>query len=318
MSSAYYHWKVKCATDGLYYTIITTSDSEPTICPDNSAHSVVADSGLIQKVVEIDDKKLSHEDGRQVVSIGKFPDYYNPAFTGESDDFANGVKYGGERLVFEHADGSPAETTTVLRFVEPITMMGGEVRAYATNADDYMTVKTVAPATPKTANGSSTGNCNLYDVTGGGHHMLIPAPGNGAYDVDLTAPINANLAGSAGQPTFVSEAVPVPAWETDGVTPNGYWDWNELTGEITPNYQGTGYYNLFDFQIGLITFMNKWCLYSGSPTIEFVYNGTVDHRGGMVLPQWEIHMITTRASSHDPSDPPVFISVGLITARRNS
>jgi hypothetical protein len=46
---------------------------------------------------------------------------------------------------------------------------------------DYATFRLYAPATTITPNGSNEGNCNVHPTYG----ILIPAAGDGAYDIDL-------------------------------------------------------------------------------------------------------------------------------------
>ena len=317
MSDIYHHWKVKCSVDSNFYETITVNDTEPTICPDNSLHSVVANSGIVTKKVPIGDKKLSLEDGRTVVSLGKFPDYYNPCFTSYSDDFANGTRLDGENMIYEWADGASATNTVDIRFIEPVTILGGYLYSNNANKSDYINFDCIAPATQTSVNLTTTGNCNLVAL-GVGKNIIVPAAGNGTHDVDITSAINVNLAGGPGQPTLVTAAVPVPAFESDGVTPNGYWDWDEITGAITVNATGTGYYNLFDFEINLSTYVNKVCVYGGDSTVPFAHPFIIDdHRGGHFIPQWKCVLTTTRDASHDVSDPAVFYSVILRIARRN-
>jgi hypothetical protein len=82
-----------------------------------------------------------------------------------------------------------------------------------------------APATATTSGGGS-GNCNRVP-TGLGFDVIVPSPGHGAYNVDLTT------------------AVPVPS-----DTQTGYWDANYETGVITASANpGHAMFNLLTTEL---------------------------------------------------------------------
>ena len=317
--STVYIWNVKCDTDGLFYKGYTESEEKPTVCPNDASHGVVAEDTYLIKFVRETSLKLNNanEDGRVIVSPGMFPDYMNPYFTSEGDDFNNGSRGGGTLLTMSHSDGSPVENVTEIRFVDYVQILGGHVRCQNANLDDYLSFDCIAPATPApVANGGSTGNCNLVAVAPGAN-IIVPAPGDGAYDVDLTSPANANLAGNAGQPVLVTQATPVPSYDDDGSL-TGYWNWDRATGTITPSYTGEGGYNLYDFQITLSRYIHKLCVYSDGAGAVFKQKIGVFHRGGPLLPHWICRLYTTRASSHAPADPDIIYTVVMSIARKNS
>lgn len=317
MTDTIYIWNAKCDTDNMFYKAYTEDENAPTVCPNNAAHGVVVNDTYLIRKISAGFKKLTNadEDGRLIVSPGLFPDYMNPYHTSEGDDFDNGVRGGGDRLVLKHADGASVENITEIRFIDYIQMLGGGIRVYNSNADDYVSFDCYSPATTTTPNGGGTGNCNLV-ATGYGFNIIIPAPGDGAHDVDLTTPVNANLAGSMGQPILVTAATPVTAVDEENVHV-GYWDWDRKTGAITPNYTGSGGYNLYDAQITLSRYVNRVCVYNGDNT-AFVLDLRIEHRGGPFLPHWVCRLYTTRASSHAGSDPPVFYAVNMVVARAKS
>ena len=100
--------------------------------------------------------------------------------------------------------------------------------------EDTFSAIAILPATPCTPNGGGTGNANKVPI-GGGANLIVPAAGDGAWDVDLET------------------AVPVPAdsidHETGAIVAAGYWDCNYYTGVVTPSATpGSAKFYLFDFE----------------------------------------------------------------------
>lgn len=313
--TTWYEWKVQCSTDFGWYVVMTKNKTPPTVCPDNSEHMVVPGEEYIISTLSNENPKLEdvNEDGRIKISPGLFPDYMNPYFASQCDNIITGTRGDGTRLVASYADGASTENVLNIQFIDYVQILGGTIRVANANIDDYISLDCYAEATAVTVNVGGTGNCNLYDM-GGGANMIVPAAGDGTHDVDLEEPLNANLAGSPGQPTLVTKAVPVPAVEEDG-TPIGYYDWDRKTGAITPN-PGKGGYYLFNFPFVLSRYINKMAVYSGNEV--FKHDTSIFHRGGPVLPQWKCRIYATRASSHAPADPPVIYTFILNIARKYS
>lgn len=317
--TTWYEWNVKCATDGLFYKTITKTDIEPTVCPNNAAHSVVVGSGLIISKLSQPETRLNStdDDGRIIVSPGLYSDFLNQYFTSESDDIANGLRGGGEKFMKSLANGSAETVTTEYRFIDYTQLLGGTIRVYGSNPDDTFSVDVYVTATPTTPNLTNTGNCNLLDL-GGGANIILPANGNGACNVDLTSPENVNVGGGplATSPVLITQAAPVPATKEDG-SPEGYWNWSRLTGQITPAPNGDGGYNLYDFPMTLSKYVNKLSVYGG-PGNYFKQDLLLNHRGGPCLPHWRIRTYCTRASSHATTDPPVVYTATFVVARKYS
>jgi len=92
--------------------------------------------------------------------------------------------------------------------------------------EDEVSIYIKFPATTDfSENGGGTGNCNLYPI-GGPYNAIVPAAGDGGYDVDL------------------DKAVPVP-------DSSGVWVVNEKTGVIQPYMGDTGD---FDVKCSLLDF----------------------------------------------------------------
>lgn len=116
---------------------------------------------------------------------------------------------------------------------DPVWVAGGKLKYVNAKLGDQVNFVIYAPATPITPNGANTGNCHLV------YGVLIPAAGNGAYDVDL------------------STAVVIPTQSGTG----GYWDYTMPTnmrgrGTIAPaTTPGLGSYHLIPVRLNLTRFV---------------------------------------------------------------
>lgn len=314
MEVALTQYRIYC-TDGDGY-LEQWLDHEPTCCFLNPAHAIDASQTVIKKT--IGKKELvTDDDNRLVVAPSLMPDTYTGQFMGLGDDYANGVRGGGSRVFASMDSGGASESTMIAYTIDVVLALGCKVSAHGGNWDDYFSIIVVAPASPVVANGSTTGNCNLVPV-GAGKNIIIPNPvGNGTHDVNLTEPMNANLAGP--DPVFISKVVPVPAEDISGniTTYNGYWDYNEATGEITPSPTVTGKYNLFDFEIPLVRWVNKWPIWTEGG-VMYEHEFFIHNKGAKLLPHWYLAITTTRAASHDVLDPPVKYMFSFYVARKRT
>lgn len=146
--------------------------------------------------------KPKQSDGSPFVSPCMFPSGVYLYITGCGDDEAVGD---GDLLHLESEEAG--DTPFVFGFVDWVLIAGGA--AYATGAQpgDWMRFEVYCPATPVTPNPNNTGNCNIVNPPG----IIVPAAGDGAYDLDL------------------AQANPV-------LTPlhDGFWDW-----DFSPTGRGT-------------------------------------------------------------------------------
>lgn len=312
-------WRIKSVGDGLFYQVWTTEGTEPVYISFNGTHAVVPGSGSIINFVKASAPRLTQEDGRLMMAPVVYPDYLNPFYTSSGDDFDNGMRGGGMESACACAyDGTTTSHERVLRFVDFMHIIGGVLTVSNGNFNDRMNTFVEADATSVTVNGTNEGNCILFDVSGGYdiYHIIIPVtPGTGTHDVDLTTPVNLNLAGPS--PIFVSQAVPVPGYGWDGMTPEGFWEWRESTGEITPCLEQNGRFNLYDFPITLTKYINEIVCSTGIPNTSYTVNLTVNHRSGPFLPQWKLRITYTTDESHDVGDT-VYYNTVITSARRKT
>lgn len=156
---------------------------------------------------------------------------------GAGDDATNGRGAGQE---FNASRATQGESVVEWAFNDLVYLAGGGASFVGAELGDWASLETVAPATAVTPNGSNTGNCNVVDG------VIVPAAGNGAYDVDLAT------------------AVPVPAITDDGY--NGYWEWDYPVvgkGTISVGAPGTAHFHLIAAEVKLVRFANKLQLLGG-------------------------------------------------------
>jgi hypothetical protein len=143
-------------------------------------------------------------------------------------------------------------------FNDWILIAGGGIIFQGAQVGDYLTFQVYCPATPVTPNLTNTGNCNV--VSG----VIVPAAGNGSYNVDLTL------------------ANPI-------LTPskNGYWEWdfpNTGRGNVAAGVPGEAGAQLVAADVPLAQFANRYQLL-GSGIVDFTIPAI---QPKICLPHWKI------------------------------
>jgi hypothetical protein len=143
-----------------------------------------------------------------------------------ADDIGEGTFFGKS-----HASSGWCDPI-VWGYRDPIWIAGGKLKYTGASLGDLVDFVIFAPETPITPNGGNTGNCNV--VFG----VIVPATGDGAYDVDL------------------DEAVVVPTQTGTG----GYWSYAMPTnmrnhGTVTASAPGQGAYHLVPARVNLVRFV---------------------------------------------------------------
>ena len=156
--------------------------------------------------------------------IGAGDDVGSPPGRGEGPRF---------RVDFEAAE-VPATKTIEFQFSEPIEVHDGQIQwtdPANWGPDDDFSLGVRCPATGAIANGGGTGNANKVPSGIPGVNILVPAAGDGAWDVDL------------------AKAVPVSI-KTDTNDDTGFWDVVYNTGEIKPSATpGAARWHLLDQEV---------------------------------------------------------------------
>lgn len=206
-------------------------------------------------------------DGKPVFLPNIFPGPVLLYYAGSADHATNGRGAGD---LFWISSTQAEDKTQEFQFNDWVYLAGGFLRFAGAVCGDWVSMKLYAPATPVTP-ASGDGNCNI--VSG----ILVPAAGNGAYNVDLT------------------QAVPVPAQaastgDNEG-SANGYWDWDEpqtgkgtVTASATP---GAAKWHLVPAQIDLARFVSKMGL-SGDGSMNTTIPAIKPKK---ILPHWKIQVL---------------------------
>lgn len=206
----------------------------------------------------------------------------------------DGVATRGDGQQFNASRSTNGDTVVEWSYIDWVYAAGGGIFWQNGQVGDWASMQITAPASSVTPNGGGTGNCNLVPIPGG--NLIVPAPGNGSYDVDLAT------------------AVPIPTYIEEGQPGTGYWEWstpNTGSGTITPSpTPGQGAYNLFDFSRLLVRFVNRFQLV-GTDRVNLTVPAIRPKR---ILPQWKLSVVLhNEAGGHD-----IVIQWYLMTARNTS
>lgn len=98
---------------------------------------------------------------------------------GEGDDIAATPQTVGGGQAFEASCSTADDCVVEWSYRDPVWIAGGSFRFQGAQMGDKVSFVIYAPATAVVANVGGTGNCNLVGA------VIVPAAGNGAYDVDL-------------------------------------------------------------------------------------------------------------------------------------
>lgn len=176
-------------------------------------------------------------DGRpifQPVTLGSGQWHY---WHGQGDDVTSDPPVLGGGQAFEASLATAGDLPVTWIYRDPVWIAGGTLKYQGAQIGDHVSFVIYAPATEITpSDGGNTGNCHLV------YGVLIPAAGNGAWNVDLET------------------AVPVPT--SDFEPYSGYWDYalpNEMRGRgtITPGVPGKAKYHLIPARMDLDRFVSK-------------------------------------------------------------
>lgn len=195
--------------------------------------------------------------------------------TSRGDDLVNQKRGRGPKLAHKFDDVTrtePEEKSVEIQFMEQVQLHDGHIDLavpanWDITADEWELSVTMA-ANTVTPNVGNTGNCNLVDM--GGYNAIVPAAGDGAYDVDLAT------------------AVPLPST-------GGGWDYDYFHDALTfPRDPSSTNWALLD--IPYEVFVQIAVNVPASPTGVFDFDAYDAQR---ISPRWKIKF-TVRKSSNGP------------------
>lgn len=225
---------------------------------------------------------ITTPDGRHISSINKIPAGYTVSPTGTADDISNGSYGGGVAL---KTDGTDANSKIVdFQVLDHYYALGGRAYWEGADMDDCVHATLMAPASS-----GLTEQAGDYDkvevVPSSGLHVIVPnpTPGNGQWDMDLSATLNANVS--------ILAATPVPQ---AGNT--GWFDYDSDTNVLSVNSSQEGGYNLYDFDVSLFKFAQDVWGQKGDGTALFESS---DVLGKLLYNSWVIRfqLFTSKGAS---------------------
>lgn len=221
-----------------------------------------------EPVAEPEDMRRA--DGRLVVDPVSWAPEDRLYLCGRGDDIDGGLR--GKGPLFEIESTETGDTSLTTQFIDDVVLKGGKAFCEGGKLTDNVDFEAMADATVVSSN-PGAGNCNLSPI-GGGANIIVPAVGDGDYDVTL------------------SNAIPIPAKNSNG-EPNGYWNRDSSGNPTAAPVAGKGRYNLFDFGLVLTRHVAGVPLLSGGILVL----GDNQAKPSAILRQWKL-----RCTMHHVSD----------------
>jgi hypothetical protein len=228
-------------------------------------------------------------DGKPFVLPNSFPGEVLLNFAGCSDGATNrfeGTLFGLQKT------GIGDEVFTV-DLLDGIFLAGGHVDWSGGAWGSYVYMELGAPAsTTKAPAVAGQGNCNKVQVAAGAY-IIVPAAGNGQYDLDTI--------------------VPIPAYNDETNAQTGYWTYSEPwlgKGTVTPGSPGASKYNLFDFPIEMAHF-SKLHLFLDSGQRDMIAPAI---KPKWILPEWKMKVTIHNADANKT----LSVCWDLLIARRKT
>lgn len=179
----------------------------------------------------------------------------------------------GTQLLLSFA--GPGTDEVEIQFCEPVELHDGHTSWRGEwGFEDSWGISVRMPATVATPNVGNTGNCNLV-ATGLGFNIIVPAAGDGAYDIDY------------------NQAVPIPdGYSAKTGEGTGYWDvvehWSEV---VTPNGTDKGAFNFYDTALEMFFCKNMDC---GNPLAIWDLDA---YKAEWISKKWKLCFQATRVTA---------------------
>jgi hypothetical protein len=222
-------------------------------------------------------------DGKLINLNSIFPSglHYYESGCGDGAGYGNGT-------AIQFSSSQEEVKTLEVNFNDWVYLGGGRVLYSGAVLGDYFSMEIYGPASTVTPNGGNTGNCNIVN------HMIVPAAGNGAYDVDLSA------------------STPIPAYDEETGIKVGYWNWSNPDsgkGTITAGTPGASEWYLFDVDISMSRPQNKINIIGAGN-----FEALVPIKSKKILPHWKMKFyVNHTAGTHN-----LYVAASLLTARKKT
>ena len=231
-------------------------------------------------------------DGKPFVLPNSFPGEVLLNFVGASDKItAPAERFGGAFFGLQQVGAGEASFT--VDFLDGVFLAGGHINWDGGFWGSTIYMELVAPATTTKAPAvANQGNCNKVQI-GQGINLIVPAAGNGAYDLDVP--------------------VPIPAFHDETNAQQGYWNYSEPwigKGTMSPCATPVGKYNLLDFEVELAHF-TKLHLFLATGQRDMVAPAI---KPKWILPEWKMKVVINNADANST----LRAGWDLLVARRKS
>lgn len=229
-------------------------------------------------------------DGKQFIITNMFPGEVLLNFAGCSDQGT--TRYAAP--LFELSKNGVGDVSMDFAFCDGIFVAGGAIQWVGGGPGSWidMCLHSVQSSTTPASPGG-TGNCNLSPTGVPGLNIIVPAAGNGAYNI--------------------SSPVPIPANDEETHEPNGYWEYSDPwigKGTMSAGVPGKSKWNLFDQPLKL-AMLAKMPLLTPSGFRTAVLQQI---KPKWVLPSWFFRVTIHNAAANAT----LYASWDLTIARRKS
>jgi hypothetical protein len=252
-----------------YETLV--GEGEAVVCPVNAAHALVPDSDCIIEVISeaAQSVTITGQDfkGRiRTVDTSRSDPYTWSYFTSAGDDKTLGIGEGDNFSADMPIGFTGANVEKAIDFMEDVECHYGLATFSGMNIRDRISVWVSAPAsyTKAWVEGGGPKVMKVEVAPGAGIHAIIPHPTAGTLQLD------------EGTPEDPKMIIPVESYDAQW-NPTGYWDrvlnppnYDYSINAYTPNYNGTGQFNFYDFPIDLGWFVNN-CRMVGKNNNQIVF-----------------------------------------------
>lgn len=210
--------------------------------------------------------------GAPIILNNAFPGEVVLNFTGCAD--SSTTRFAGPLFGLQKA--GIGDAVQEFSFLDGVFLAGGHVEWEGGAWDSYLYFEVIAPATTtKAPVVAGQGNCNKV-ATGYGFNIIVPAAGDGEFDID--API------------------PVPANDDETDAFNGYWNYSDPwlgKGTISAGTPQASKYNLFDASLDLAHFC-KLHIARATGTRDLIAPAI---KPKWILPEWVLKVLIHNADS---------------------